>query len=237
MLWGSARLTTRDKLKVLCKKTVGSANPTAYTELRHCEQYEKTAKENIGLPIELIGDTGVLKNRTDVTMTTTRFTQLPTECVTGDTLARIMYDTFDKSKFRTCKNFFNKHVRTEDDTPFLHELFIGMLITTQIITYQKQSRSRTCWYAWKQNAAIKDLVYTCCKFRPCTGKNIVRFQTRQSIVVRAVWILTADCRNVGVTLTPSVSKVTGAKRKNDMTVIIEKRLMLSRDAWSELGKR
>jgi len=97
-----------------------------------------------------------LKNRTDVTMTTTRFTQLPTEWVTGDTLARIMYDT--------------------------------------------------CWYAWKQNAAIKDLVYTCCKFSP------------------------ADCRNVGVTLTPSVSKVTGAKRKNDMTVIIEKRVMLSRDA-------
>jgi len=31
-------------------------------------------------------------------------------------------------------------------------------------------------------------------------------------------------------LTPSVSKVTGAKRKNDMTVMIEKRLMLSRDS-------
>lgn len=26
-------------------------------------------------------------------MTTTRFTQFPTECVTGDTLASIMYDT------------------------------------------------------------------------------------------------------------------------------------------------
>jgi hypothetical protein len=31
-------------------------------------------------------------------MTTTRLTQLPTECVTGDTLARIMYDTFNKFK-------------------------------------------------------------------------------------------------------------------------------------------
>lgn len=35
---------------------------------------------------------GVLKKRTDDTMTTTRFTQLATECVTGDTLARIMYE-------------------------------------------------------------------------------------------------------------------------------------------------
>jgi len=44
----------------------------------------------------LTGETGVLKNRTEVTMTTTRLTQLPTEWVTGDTLARIMYDTFNK---------------------------------------------------------------------------------------------------------------------------------------------
>jgi len=47
-------------------------------------------------PRELTGETGVLKNRTEVTMTTTRLTQLPTEWVTGDTLARIMYDTFNK---------------------------------------------------------------------------------------------------------------------------------------------
>jgi len=44
----------------------------------------------------LTGETGVLKNRTEVTMTTTRLTQLPTEWVTGDTLAKIMYDTFNK---------------------------------------------------------------------------------------------------------------------------------------------
>lgn len=48
------------------------------------------------LPRELIGETGLLKKRTDVTMTTTRFTQLPTECVTGDTLANIMYETCNK---------------------------------------------------------------------------------------------------------------------------------------------
>lgn len=47
-------------------------------------------------PRELIGETGVLKNRTEVTMTTTRLTQFPTEWVTGDTLARIIYDTFNK---------------------------------------------------------------------------------------------------------------------------------------------
>ena len=42
------------------------------------------------LPIELIGETGVWKKITELTMTTTRFTQLPTEWVTGDTLCNIM---------------------------------------------------------------------------------------------------------------------------------------------------
>jgi hypothetical protein len=54
--------------------------------------------ERGNLPIELTGETGVLKNRTDVTMTTTRLTQLPTEWVTGDTFDRIMYDTFNQIK-------------------------------------------------------------------------------------------------------------------------------------------
>lgn len=43
-------------------------------------------------------------------------------------------------------------------------------------------------------------------------------------------ILTADCTNEGVNLTPSTNRVTGDSRKNDMIVIIEKRLMLSRDS-------
>jgi hypothetical protein len=42
--------------------------------------------------------------------------------------------------------------------------------------------------------------------------------------------LTADCKNEGVILTPSVKKVTGANRKKDITVMIEKRLMLSKDS-------
>jgi len=41
-----------------------------------------------------MGETGVLKKRTEVTMTTTLFTQLPTEWVTGETLARIIYETY-----------------------------------------------------------------------------------------------------------------------------------------------
>lgn len=40
-----------------------------------------------------MGDTGVQKKITDATITTTRFTQLPTECVRGDTFASIMNDT------------------------------------------------------------------------------------------------------------------------------------------------
>lgn len=42
------------------------------------------------LPRELMGETGVRKKSTEETMTTTRFTQLATEWVTGDTLCNIM---------------------------------------------------------------------------------------------------------------------------------------------------
>lgn len=36
--------------------------------------------------------TAFLKNKTENEMTTTRFTQLPTLCVTGETRAKIMYE-------------------------------------------------------------------------------------------------------------------------------------------------
>lgn len=42
------------------------------------------------LPIELVSEIGVRKKKIEATMTTTRFTQLPTECVTGDTLCSII---------------------------------------------------------------------------------------------------------------------------------------------------
>jgi hypothetical protein len=42
-------------------------------------------------------DTGFLKKMTEATMTMTLFRQLPIECVTGDTLCRIMYDTWRKA--------------------------------------------------------------------------------------------------------------------------------------------
>lgn len=45
------------------------------------------------LPSALTGEMGVRKKRTEETMTTTRLTQLATEWVTGDTLARIMYES------------------------------------------------------------------------------------------------------------------------------------------------
>lgn len=48
---------------------------------------------NSTLPSELMGETGVLKKITDDTMTTTRFRQFPTACVTGDTIPSIIYET------------------------------------------------------------------------------------------------------------------------------------------------
>lgn len=47
--------------------------------------------------MELIGETGVRKKRTEVTITTTLLTQLPTEWVTGDTRCKIMYETCTNS--------------------------------------------------------------------------------------------------------------------------------------------
>jgi hypothetical protein len=93
----------------------------------------------------------------------------------------------------------------------------------------------TCWYAWKQNAAINDLVYICLRFKPCTKIRHNNKDLSSSYSVRChvqinSRVLTADCKNAGLTLMPSVNKATGAKRKNDMTVMIEKRLMLSRDS-------
>lgn len=40
-----------------------------------------------------MGETGVWKKMTEETMTTTRFTQFPTACVTGDTICSIIYET------------------------------------------------------------------------------------------------------------------------------------------------
>lgn len=45
------------------------------------------------IPRVLIGETGVRKKTTEVTITATRFTQFPTEWVTGDTLCNIIYAT------------------------------------------------------------------------------------------------------------------------------------------------
>lgn len=49
----------------------------------------------------------------------------------------------------------------------------------------------------------------------------------------ALETLTADCRYVGVNLTPSMNMATGANKMKDMTVIIEKRVMLSIDSCSK----
>uniref|UniRef100_J3MSC6 Uncharacterized protein n=1 Tax=Oryza brachyantha TaxID=4533 RepID=J3MSC6_ORYBR len=86
-------------LQLRVQENSGKCNGSAYHRevMQTCGFYQrnqwtrnKDQDEMADLPRELIGETGVLKNRTDVTMTTTRLTQLPTECVTGDTLARIM---------------------------------------------------------------------------------------------------------------------------------------------------
>jgi len=45
------------------------------------------------LPSALTAETGVWKKMTEETMITTRFTLFATECVTGDTISNIIYET------------------------------------------------------------------------------------------------------------------------------------------------
>jgi hypothetical protein len=72
----------------------GSCQTTSDINIKQHKQKSKSKESCNDLPRELMGETGVLKKRTEVTMTTTRLTQLPTECVTGDTFDSIIYDTY-----------------------------------------------------------------------------------------------------------------------------------------------
>jgi hypothetical protein len=54
-------------------------------------EYKKMPASAIPVPRELIGAMGVRKKRMEATITTTRFTQFPTECVTGDICSSNIY--------------------------------------------------------------------------------------------------------------------------------------------------
>ena len=81
------------------------------------------------LPIELIGEMGVLKMKIEATMTTTRFTVLPTEWVTGETLANIIYDT---CQFQTTKLI--KHVMVTSTHIYLQGLFAFYVLNNYKVT-------------------------------------------------------------------------------------------------------
>ena len=55
-------------------------------------EYKNTPLKAKAVPAILSGETGFLKYSSVTTMTVTRFMQLPTECVTGLTRERIMYE-------------------------------------------------------------------------------------------------------------------------------------------------
>lgn len=108
---------------------------------RLCKRWVLHKKRDGILPKALTGETGVLKKMTELTMTTTRFTQFPTECVTGDTLANIMYDTCifkEKKKIKFKSKQQNQQEKKEKK--------------------EIKKKRLTCWYAWKQSAAIRDFV-------------------------------------------------------------------------------
>ena len=67
------------------------------------------------VPKAFIGESGVLKKRTDDTMTTTRLRELVTEWVTGDTLANKLYETCQETNrnFVIGNHMWNKiHCKT-----------------------------------------------------------------------------------------------------------------------------
>lgn len=51
-----------------------------------------------------MGETGIWKIITEETITTTRFTQFPTECVTGDIICNIMYETYPTKSSKSTAN-------------------------------------------------------------------------------------------------------------------------------------
>jgi hypothetical protein len=55
----------------------------------------------VKLPRAFIGEIGVLKKITADTMTTTRLSELVTECVTGDILANKLYETCHRNRYET----------------------------------------------------------------------------------------------------------------------------------------
>ena len=62
------------------------------------------------MPKAFIGESGVLKKRTDDPMTTIRLRELVTEWVTGDTLANKLYETCQETNrnFVICNSMWNK---------------------------------------------------------------------------------------------------------------------------------
>ena len=75
-------------LKILEKQTL--AHQTSGDSINENFIYILLVNLFVKLPVELRGETGVLKKRMDDAITTTRFTQFPTECVTGDTISKII---------------------------------------------------------------------------------------------------------------------------------------------------
>lgn len=75
-------------LKILEKQTL--AHQTSGDSINENFIYILLVNLFVKLPMELRGETGVLKKRMDDAITTTRFTQFPTECVTGDTISKII---------------------------------------------------------------------------------------------------------------------------------------------------
>ena len=75
-------------LKILEKQTL--AHQTSGDSINETFIYILLVNLFVKLPMELRGETGVLKKRMDDAITTTRFTQFPTECVTGDTISKII---------------------------------------------------------------------------------------------------------------------------------------------------
>ena len=57
---------------------------------KYPQMFSSSNQKEATLPKAFTGETGVWKKMTELTMTTTRFTQLPTEWVTGDTLCNII---------------------------------------------------------------------------------------------------------------------------------------------------
>lgn len=151
---------------------------------------------------------------TDDTITTTLFTLFPTACVTGFTMPSIMQETWPQQTHQSSQHVtFSSIWDTESMTIVI------------LVTFLPAGK-------YGSTNQIEELLHTTPSH---SNLHLPKSEVDKSIVSQKLFklsysslLLTAYCKYEGLNLTPSKKMAAGARNKNDMIVMMEKRLMLSK---------